>query len=62
MKQDFHRGSKNLELQISEATDQIKVEISRGIEQPWDNKPLRFQDALGRRYPIPIEICGSFEV
>lgn len=62
MKQDFHLGSKNLELQISEATDQLKVEISRGIEQPWDNKPLRFQDALGRRYPIPIEICGSFEV
>lgn len=62
MKQDLHRGSKNLELQISEATDQLKVEISRGIGQPWDNKPLQFQDALGRRYPIPIEIVGSFEV
>jgi hypothetical protein len=37
------------------------MQISTGIDEPWDQKPMRFQDCVGRRYPVPLEVCSTFE-
>jgi hypothetical protein len=43
-------------------SEDIKVHISRSLDEPWDQRPIRFQDAIGRRYPIPLEVCSTFDV
>jgi hypothetical protein len=40
----------------------VKLQIRAALDDPWDQKPIRFQDALGRRYPIPLEVCKTFQV
>lgn len=39
----------------------LKAHITSSLD-PWDQKPMQLQDALGRRYPVPLEVCSSFEV
>ncbi|KAH0545424.1 hypothetical protein FGG08_000565 [Glutinoglossum americanum] len=39
----------------------VNTPIYPALDEPWDQKPIRFQDAIGRRYPIPLEVCGTFE-
>ncbi|KAG8160460.1 hypothetical protein KVR01_009996 [Diaporthe batatas] len=58
---EIQHSSNQFQLQLLKATSEVKFEIARGLEDPWDTKPLQFQDAIGRRYPIPLEICATFE-
>lgn len=39
----------------------LKAHITSSLE-PWDQRPMQLQDAVGRRYPVPLEVCSSFEV
>ena len=41
---------------------EITTQISRSLDEPWDQRPMKFQDAIGRRYPVPLEVCNTFEV
>lgn len=41
---------------------ELATHIDRSLDEPWDQRPMRFQDAKGRRYPIPLEVCSTFEV
>lgn len=54
--------ARDLSLQLQRNTDDIQSQFNRAIEEPWDQKPIRFQDAIGRRYPLPLEVCRTFEV
>ena len=49
-------------LQLQKNSQDIKQEISRVIDDPWDQKPIRFQDAVGRKYPMPLEVCATYDV
>jgi hypothetical protein len=51
-----------LHQEIQTGAKQLKLHMKNTFEEPWDQKPIRFQDAIGRRYPVPLEICGTFEV
>lgn len=55
-------GTENLRLQMQTETELFKLHMKDALDEPWDQKPIRFQDAIGRRYPVPLEICGNFEV
>jgi len=48
--------------QVRMGNEDIKLQINATLNEPWDQKPIRFQDATGRRYPIPLEVCKTFEV
>lgn len=54
--------ARDLSLQLQRNTDDIRSQVNRVIEEPWDQKPIRFQDAIGRRYPLPLEVCRTLEV
>lgn len=54
--------ARDLSLQLQRNTNDIRSQVSRTIEEPWDQKPIRFQDAIGRRYPLPLEVCRTLEV
>lgn len=51
-----------LHQEMQNGTKQLKLHMDNTFQEPWDQKPIRFQDAIGRRYPVPLEICGTFEV
>jgi hypothetical protein len=53
--------AEHLSLQLRTNTG-VNLQINNAVEEPWDQKPIRFQDAIGRRYPLPLEVCGTFEV
>lgn len=40
---------------------EVTAHVSRSLNEPWDQRPMKFQDALGRRYPVPLEVCSTFE-
>ena len=48
-------------MQAKYCSQDLKAHITNSLE-PWDQKPMRFQDALGRRYPVPLEVCNTFDV
>lgn len=48
-------------IQAKYCSQDLKAHITRSLE-PWDQKPMQLQDALGRRYPVPLEVCSSFDV
>ncbi|KAG9253978.1 uncharacterized protein F5Z01DRAFT_687413 [Emericellopsis atlantica] len=48
-------------IQTRYCSREITAQISRSLDEPWDQKPMKFQDALGRRYPVPLEVCGTFK-
>ncbi|KAI0141926.1 hypothetical protein BJ166DRAFT_597302 [Pestalotiopsis sp. NC0098] len=47
-------------IQAKYCSQDLKTHITRSLE-PWDQKPMQLQDALGRRYPVPLEVCSSFD-
>jgi hypothetical protein len=51
-----------LQQEMQNGAEQLKLHIDNTLQEPWDQKPIQFQDAIGRRYPVPLEICGTFEV
>ncbi|KAH8802517.1 hypothetical protein F5884DRAFT_836489 [Xylogone sp. PMI_703] len=61
LEQRMQAGSRNVSLQMQTGTELIKLHIDTALQESWDQKPIRFQDAVGRRYPIPLEVCGTFE-
>jgi hypothetical protein len=62
MNSHIQRRTDELELRIRTGTEEVKLHVDRSIGEPWDQKPLRFVDAIGRRYPVPLELCQRFEV
>jgi hypothetical protein len=52
----------NLSALLHQETEGIKLHISEALSEPWDQKPIYFQDAIGRRYPVPLEAAGDFDV
>jgi hypothetical protein len=56
------KEANEITLQLQKNTQDVKEEISRIIDDPWDQKPIRFQDAIGRKYPIPLEVCATYDV
>ncbi|OQE45001.1 hypothetical protein PENCOP_c002G03614 [Penicillium coprophilum] len=61
LQQQMRDGTQSLNLQLQAGTEQLKLHIDNVVQDPWDQKPIRFQDATGRRYPVPLEVCGTFE-
>ncbi|OQE08259.1 hypothetical protein PENVUL_c010G06890, partial [Penicillium vulpinum] len=55
------RAMQGLQHEMHNGAKQLKLHIDNTFQEPWDQKPIRFQDAIGRRYPVPLEICGTFE-
>ena len=55
------RGTENLSMEIRRGMEEVKLQISPAIDEPWDQKPIRFQDAIGRRFPVPLEVCRTFK-
>ncbi|KAJ5929029.1 hypothetical protein N7454_006877 [Penicillium verhagenii] len=55
------QAMQNLHQEMQNGTKQLKLHVDNTFQEPWDQKPIRFQDAIGRRYPVPLEICGTFE-
>lgn len=49
-------------MQTRYCSQELTMHISRSLDEPYDQRPMKFQDALGRRYPVPLEVCGTFEV
>ncbi|KAI6778145.1 uncharacterized protein J7T54_007191 [Emericellopsis cladophorae] len=47
-------------IQTRYCSREITAQISRSLDEPWDRKPMKFQDALGRRYPVPLEGFMNF--
>lgn len=54
--------TESLSLQVRQETQEIKMHIDSSLEDPWDAKPINFQDATGRRYPVSLELCQKFDV
>ncbi|KAK3302777.1 uncharacterized protein B0T15DRAFT_314824 [Chaetomium strumarium] len=54
------RGNRRLARQLHQSKEEVKYHIYAAIDEPWDQKPIRFQDAMGRRFPVPLEICRRF--
>jgi len=61
VRSDIQNNHGQLVLQIQQATSQVMV-VCRGLDDPPDQKPIQFRDALGRRFPVPLEVCAKFEV
>lgn len=49
-------------IQTRYCSQELTMHVSRSLDEPWDQRPMRFQDAIGRRYPVPLEVCSTFEV
>ncbi len=60
--QKAEKNASALSQQIRVESEAIKVQIARAMDPPWDPQAVCFQDALGRRFPIPLEVCETFEV
>jgi hypothetical protein len=56
-----HHGDMLGLIQTKYCSQDLKAHITNTLE-PCDQKPMRFQDALGRRYPVPLEVCSTYEV
>jgi hypothetical protein len=56
------KEAKEITLQLQKGAQDVKQEISKVIDGPWDQKPIQFQDAIGRKYPIPLEVCATYDV
>src|SRR6266568_1869981 len=56
------RWNRRFDRIIGNTAGDIRSQVNRAIEEPWDQKPIRFQDAIGRRYPLPLEVCRTLEV
>ncbi|KAL2842628.1 hypothetical protein BJX68DRAFT_166512 [Aspergillus pseudodeflectus] len=62
LRQEVQSGTLGLGQRMQTNTALITSHIDTALSEPWDQKPVRFQDAIGRRYPVPLEVCGTFEV
>jgi hypothetical protein len=62
LQQEVQSGTVGLGERMETSTALITSHIDMALSEPWDQKPIRFQDAIGRRYPVPLEVCGTFEV
>ncbi|KAM6513474.1 hypothetical protein FALCPG4_015890 [Fusarium falciforme] len=61
LKAEVQRQTNGLSSQMEQGKQEVKTCIYAAIDEPWDRKPIRFQDATGRRFPVPLEICQHFE-
>ncbi|KUM56572.1 hypothetical protein ACN42_g10641 [Penicillium freii] len=59
LQQQVRDGTHCLNLQVQTGTEQLKLHMDT-LQDPWDQKPIRFQDAIGRRYPVPLEGFQDF--
>lgn len=62
MNADAQRRIEDLLLQLREDKEEIKYHIYASIEEPPDRKPVEFQDATGRQFHVPLELCQRFDV
>jgi hypothetical protein len=60
--EEVQQGNQQLTAAIRTGVQAITTSIPQSVEEPWDQKPIRFQDGLGRRYPLAVEICVEFAV
>ena len=51
----------NLSALLHQNTE-VKMRLCTVLSEPWDQKPIYFQDAVGRRYPVPLEAVRNFNV
>ncbi|KAN0071199.1 hypothetical protein V8E54_010630 [Elaphomyces granulatus] len=51
----------NLSALFHQETEEIKLHLSTTLSEPLDQKPIYFQDAIGRRYTVPLEVVGDFD-
>ncbi|ORY13409.1 hypothetical protein BCR34DRAFT_613410 [Clohesyomyces aquaticus] len=59
--QEEQKCSDRLAVHLQNDTEEVKLHISTALDEPWDQKPIQLQDAIGRRYPMPLEVCKSFQ-
>jgi hypothetical protein len=52
---------KNL-LRLFQSHIKLQQSTPRGIGTGWQSEPMTLEDALGFRYPLPLEIVTSWKV
>ncbi|RYP51327.1 hypothetical protein DL768_003331 [Monosporascus sp. mg162] len=62
LKAEVEQRASALSAQVEQGKEEVKLHIYAAIEEPFDHKPIRFQDASGRRFPVPLGICQRFKV
>ncbi|KAJ2992727.1 hypothetical protein NUW58_g2069 [Xylaria curta] len=47
--------------EIQKTAQSLQLHVTSSLSLPYDQQPIKFQDALGRRYPVPLELCSDFQ-
>ncbi len=52
----------NVTEEIQRTAQGLQLHVTSSLSWSYDQQPIKFQDALGQRYPVPVELCRDFEV
>ncbi|KAI0429140.1 hypothetical protein F5Y09DRAFT_268839 [Xylaria sp. FL1042] len=47
--------------EIRGTAQSLQLHVTSSLSWSYDQRPIKFQDALGRRYPVPLELCHDFQ-
>lgn len=51
-----------LSSQMQTVNEEVKLSIYAAIDEPPDQMPIKFRDATGEKYRVPLNLCRNFEV
>lgn len=51
-----------LSSQMLKGNEEVKLSIYAAIDEPPDQMPIKFRDASGEKYRVPLNLCQNFEV
>ncbi|KAI1329691.1 hypothetical protein F5Y16DRAFT_79227 [Xylariaceae sp. FL0255] len=61
IRKEMREASDTLSLEVRQQVDSIRCNVVATLQWPGDQQTIRFQDAIGRRYPVSLEICQTFK-
>ncbi|KAI1275893.1 hypothetical protein F5Y07DRAFT_399950 [Xylaria sp. FL0933] len=61
MKAELVQVNKDVSQEIQWTAQNLQMHVTSSLSWSYDQQPIKFQDALGRRYPIPLELCNNFQ-
>ena len=62
IRSEISKGNDNVSLQIQQQALCFETNVISTIQWQGDQQPIKFQDAIGRRYPVTLELCKNFDV
>lgn len=51
-----------LSSQMQTVNEEVKLSIYAAIDEPPDQMPIKFRDATGEKYRVPLNLYQNFEV